>query len=219
MNSPFDYNHAVVRLCMPPENAPQISEGYIWVYHSEKGMKVTVLKKDLHPVSDSTRDEFPPSKSIVMTVPIDWNKPPVNTKCLYTWFHSKSSRESKTPKHECVILGYHGSLVWLGSKAVTGDAITLSLSNVQFAPRPTAAELKVKAEIEHQEKLISQACLIINDSVRCNDANINIDCSVAQKTVIETMIKNGYRKILTTDLEHLKSCRFLDKHSMFERLK
>ncbi|HHZ97350.1 MAG TPA: hypothetical protein EYN67_17805 [Flavobacteriales bacterium] len=46
-----------------------------------------------------------------------------------------------------------------------------------------------------KEKDIDEACLIIGDSKRCVDTNINIDCSVAQKAVIITMINNGYRKV------------------------
>jgi len=47
----------------------------------------------------------------------------------------------------------------------------------------------------NKEKAIDEACLIIGDSKRCVDTNINIDCSVAQKAVIITMINNGYRKV------------------------
>ena len=55
----------------------------------------------------------------------------------------------------------------------------------------------------HEETLIHKASLVINDSKRCVDSNMNIDCSVAQKAVIETMIKNGYRKITAEDRSHL----------------
>jgi len=48
------------------------------------------------------------------------------------------------------------------------------------------------------EKAINEACLIINDSIRCLDTNINVDCSAAQKAVIITMINKGYRLPLNT---------------------
>ncbi len=45
-----------------------------------------------------------------------------------------------------------------------------------------------------EEKAIDEACFIVDDSKRCIDTNINIDCSAAQKAVIITLIKNGWAK-------------------------
>lgn len=55
-------------------------------------------------------------------------------------------------------------------------------------------DLFMAPELTEEEKAIHHACLIVEDSIRCTEANINIDCSVAIKAVIITMIKNGYRK-------------------------
>jgi hypothetical protein len=48
----------------------------------------------------------------------------------------------------------------------------------------------------NEEKAIDQACLVVDDSIRCRETNVNIACSAAQKSVIVTLIKKGYRKVL-----------------------
>ena len=65
------------------------------------------------------------------------------------------------------------------------DGVTVSLVTNLIRPIDTRTD---------KEKDIDEACLIIDDSKRCVDTNINIDCSAAQKAVIITMINNGYKK-------------------------
>lgn len=53
---------------------------------------------------------------------------------------------------------------------------------------------KAKPVRTDEEKAIDAACLVIDDSKRCIEANKNIDCSVAIKATVITLIKNGWSK-------------------------
>ena len=96
---------------------------------------------------------------------------------------------------ECLIMfpssNYKGTITYMG-KGVgvyhskdNDKEYTFAFNTVTFEPLDTRTD---------KEKAIDEACLIIDDSKRCIDTNINIDCSAAQKAVIITMIERGYTK-------------------------
>tara|TARA_R110000851_G_scaffold163467_1_gene307327 strand:+ start:265 stop:864 length:600 start_codon:yes stop_codon:yes gene_type:complete len=72
---------------------------------------------------------------------------------------------------------------------MSGVTISLNLNLIKPLTPPITME----------EQAIKDACYIVDDSKRCNDTNINIDCSAAQKAVIITLIKNGYTKPITVE--------------------
>ena len=85
------------------------------------------------------------------------------------------------------IKGIDGNQYWI--KADCGGYVECNISKLKPLTPPITLE----------EQAIKDACYIVDDSKRCNDTNINIDCSAAQKAVIVTLIKNGYTKPLTVE--------------------
>tara|TARA_R110001632_G_scaffold231915_1_gene371439 strand:- start:94 stop:717 length:624 start_codon:yes stop_codon:yes gene_type:complete len=87
------------------------------------------------------------------------------------------------------IKGVDGNQYWI--KADCGGYVECNISKLKPVTPPITLE----------EQAILEACYIVNDSKRCIDTNINIDCSAAQKAVIITLIKNGYIKPLTVEVK------------------
>ena len=104
----------------------------------------------------------------------------------------------------------NGELPQVGMECMLSNGVTYEKATILFVSDKHVVYLnddgewcKYRSDIDvkpidtrtDKEKAIDEACLIIGDSKRCVDTNINIDCSVAQKAVVITMINNGYRKV------------------------
>ena len=109
--------------------------------------------------------------------------PVVGMECQFKFQH-----QNEDEFDWCFVIGKSKDSDWLifHDKNIESFSHNINKGVYVFKPIDTRTD---------KEKAIDAACLIIDDSKRCVDANINLDCSAAQKAVIITMINNGYRKV------------------------